>query len=44
MTTRAVHLEKEDGTLACKVLREADSQVTTDPKETTCPFCRGKKR
>ena len=44
MITVAVHLEKEDGTLACKVKREPDSLVTTDPKETTCPFCRGKKR
>jgi hypothetical protein len=44
MTTRAVHLEKEDGSLACRVRREPDSLVTTDPRETTCPFCRGKKR
>ncbi len=44
MITVAVHLEKADGTLACRVKREPDSLVTTDPKETTCPFCRGKKR
>jgi hypothetical protein len=44
MTTRAIRLETLDGKLACKVKREPDSLVTTDPKETTCPFCRGKKR
>ena len=44
MITRAVHLEKEDGTLACRVRREPDSLVTTGPKETTFPFCWGKKR
>jgi hypothetical protein len=44
MTTRAIHLETLDGKLACKVKRESDSLVTTEPKETTCSFCRGKKR
>jgi hypothetical protein len=44
MITRTVHLETLDGKLACRVKREPDSLVTTDPRETTCPFCRGKKR
>ena len=42
MTTRAVHLEKADGTLACRVKREPDSQTTTERARITCPFCKGK--
>jgi hypothetical protein len=41
--TQVIHLEKADGSLACRVRREPDSQVTTEPAAVTCPFCRGKK-
>jgi hypothetical protein len=41
--TMVVHLERADGTLACRVLREPDSLTTTKDSEVTCPFCRGKK-
>jgi len=44
LPTVAIHLEKVDDSLACRVRREPDSLVTTDPKETTCPFCWGKKQ
>ena len=44
MITVAVHLEKEDGTLACRVKREPDGLTTTERAAVTCPFCRGKKR
>jgi hypothetical protein len=44
VTLRAVHLQKEDGTLACRVLLESDSRTTTERCAVSCPFCKGKKR
>jgi hypothetical protein len=40
--TKVVHLEKADGTLACRVRREPDSLTTTERARITCPFCKGK--